>query len=235
TRKARKPQTIPPGGGIGSCMTAARIETINPSTLETIGSVADMDDAEVRQAVQRARSAFRVWGRLDFHERREQLLRVRDRMLDRMDDVVDRICDETGKLRNEAVFTEVFVTADLIEFYARHGEKMLRSQRVPTGIFAMTKRAYKVYEPLGVVGVISPWNYPFSLTMTPVVTALFAGNTVVLKPSEVTPLVGVLVAELFRTGCSYADVVQTVTGGAETGGHLVGAGVQKVCFTGSVA
>jgi acyl-CoA reductase-like NAD-dependent aldehyde dehydrogenase len=216
-------------------MTAARIETINPSTLETIGSVADMDAAEVRQAVQRARSAFRVWGRLDFHERREQLLRVRDLMLDRMDDVVDRICAETGKLRNEAVFTEVFVTADLIEFYARHGEKMLRSQRVPTGIFAMTKRAYKVYEPLGVVGVISPWNYPFSLTMTPVVTALFAGNTVVLKPSEVTPLVGVLVGELFDEAAEYAGIVDVVTGGGTTGSHLVGAGVQKVCFTGSVA
>src|SRR5437588_588880 len=216
-------------------MTAARIETINPSTLETIGSVADMDDAEVRQAVQRARSAFRVWGRLDFHERREQLLRVRDRMLDRMDDVVYGIRDGTGKLRNEAVFTEVFVSADLIEFYARHGEKMLRSQRVPTGIFAFTKRAYKVYEPLGVVGVISPWNYPFSLTMTPVVTALFAGNTVVLKPSEVTPLVGVLVGELFAEASEYAGIVDVVTGGGTTGSHLVGAGVQKVCFTGSVA
>src|SRR2546426_1305029 len=112
---------------------------------------------------------------------------------------------------------------------------MLRSQRVPTGIFALTKRAYKVYEPLGVVAVISPWNYPFSLTMTPVVTALFAGNTVVLKPSEVTPLVGVLIGELFAHACDYADVVQIVTGGGATGGRLVGAGVQKVCFTGSVA
>jgi len=216
-------------------MTPARIETINPSTLQTIGSVPDMDEAQVRQAVQRARAAFRIWGRLDFGERREQLLQVRDHMLDRIDAVVDQICAETGKLRNEAVFTEVFVTADLIEFYARHGKAMLRSRRVPAGIFTATKRAYKVYEPLGVVGVISPWNYPFSLTMTPVVTALFAGNTVVLKPSEVTPLVGVLVGELFAHGSQYGDVVEVVTGGGATGSHLVGAGVQKVCFTGSVA
>ena len=214
---------------------SGQIETINPTTGRTIGTVPDMEESQVRQAVQRARNAFRTWGRLDYGERREQLLRVRDLLLDRTDEVVDRVCEETGKTRFESVFTEVFVTADLFEFYAKHGEKALRPQRVPAGPLGLAKRAYKVYEPLGVVAVISPWNYPFSLTMTPVVTALFAGNTVVLKPSEVTPLVGVLVGELFRDGCRYADVVQTVTGGGATGNHLVGAGVQKVCFTGSVA
>ncbi|HEV3352910.1 MAG TPA: aldehyde dehydrogenase family protein [Acidimicrobiales bacterium] len=213
----------------------ATIETINPTTGQSIGSVPDMEDAQVRQAVQRARAAYRIWGRLDFGERREQLLRVRDRMLDRADDIVARICEETGKTPFEALFTELFITADLIDFYARHGEKALRPQRVNTGPLRLTKRSYKVYEPLGVVAVISPWNYPFSLTMSPVISALFAGNTVVLKPSEVTPLVGVLVGELFDKGCDYADVVQVVTGGGAAGSALVGAGVQKVCFTGSVA
>src|SRR3982750_4046180 len=206
----------------------ATIETINPTTGQSIGSVPDMEDAQVRQAVQRARAAYRIWGRLDFGERREQLLRVRDLMLDRADDVVARVCDETGKTPFEAMFTELFVTADLIDFYARHGEKALRPQRVASGPLRLTKRSYKVYEPLGVVAVISPWNYPFSLTMTPVVTALFAGNTVVLKPSEVTPLVGLLVGELFREGTQYPEIVQVVTGAGATGGHLVGAGVQKV-------
>src|SRR5438132_12308874 len=204
----------------------ATIETINPTTGKSIGSVPDMEDAQVRQAVQRARAASRIWGRLEFGERREQLLRVRDLMLDRTDEVVDRVCEETGKTRFESVFTEVFVTADLIDFYARHGEKALRPQRVPAGPLALTKRAYKVYEPMGVVAVISPWNYPFGLTMTPVVTALFAGNTVVLKPSDVTPLVGVLVAELFRDGCHYPAGVQTVTGGGAAGNALVGSGIQ---------
>src|SRR5438270_7767019 len=213
----------------------ATIETINPTTGQSIGSVPDMEDVEVRQAVQRARAAFRIWGRLEYDERREQLLRVRDLMLDRADDVVARICAETGKTAFEAMFTELFITADLIDFYARHGEKALRPKRVAAGPLRLTKRSYKVYEPLGVVAVISPWNYPFSLTMTPVVTALFAGNTVVLKPSEVTPLVGVLVGELFDEASEYAGIVDVVTGGGATGSHLVGAGVQKVCFTGSVA
>src|SRR3954469_19283855 len=213
----------------------ATIETINPTTGQSIGSVPDMEDAQVRQAVQRARAAYRIWGRLEFSERREQLLRVRDLMLDRADDIVSRVCEETGKTPFEAMFTELFITADLIDFYARHGEKALRPQRVATGPLRFTKRSYKVYEPLGVVAVISPWNYPFSLTMTNVVSALFAGNTVVLKPSEVTPLVGVLVGELFAKGCDYADVVQVVTGGGAAGSALIGAGVEKVCFTGSVA
>src|SRR3954469_25015899 len=179
----------------------ATIETINPSTGESLGHVPDMEEAQVRQAVQRARAAARIWGRLDFAARRGQLLGVRDRLLDRADETVARICDETGKTPFEAMFTELFVTADLIDFYARHGEKALRPERVAAGPLRLTKRSYKVYEPLGVVAVISPWNYPFSLTMSPVISALFAGNTVVLKPSEVTPLVGVLVGELFRDGC----------------------------------
>ena len=214
---------------------STRIETLNPATGRPIGSVPDMDEAEVREAVQRARAAFRVWGRLDFGERREQLLRVRDHLLDRTDEIVDRICAETGKTRVDAAFSEVFTTADVTDFYARHGERILRSQRVPAGPLRLTKRAYKVYEPLGVVGVISPWNYPLGLTMTSVVTALFAGNTVVLKPSEVTPLVGLLVGELFADAAQYQDIVQVVTGGGPTGSYLIGAGVQKVCFTGSVA
>src|SRR3954449_8354856 len=191
----------------------ATIETINPTTGQSIGSVPDMEDAQVRQAVQRARAAFRIWGRLDFGERREQLLRVRDLLLDRADDVVARVCEETGKTPFEAMFTELFVTADLIDFYARHGEKALAPQRVATGPLRLTKRSYKVYEPLGVVAVISPWNYPFSITMTPVVTALFAGNTVVLKPSEGPVLGDVVVVDLFQQGCRYADLVEVVTGG----------------------
>jgi acyl-CoA reductase-like NAD-dependent aldehyde dehydrogenase len=216
-------------------VTDTPLEALNPVTLEVIGTVPDMDEAQVRQAVQRARAAFRTWSQLDFAERREQMLAVRDHMLDRLDDVVARVCEETGKTRFEAVVSEVLISSELIGYYARHGEKVLADSRVSAGILGPLKRAWTVYEPLGVVGVISPWNYPFTLTMTPVVTALFAGNTVVLKPSEITPLVGVLVGKIFSEGCDHPDVVQVVTGAASTGEHLVRSGLQKICFTGSVA
>jgi acyl-CoA reductase-like NAD-dependent aldehyde dehydrogenase len=216
-------------------MPDGQLTTINPATLEVLGTVPEHGEAEVRQAVQRARAAFRAWSTRSFAERREDMLAVRDHLLDRADDVVNAITAETGKTRFDALMIEVLVTADLIGHYARHGERILRPERVSAGTFAPLKRGRIEYEPLGVVAVISPWNYPFALTMTPVVTALFAGNTVVLKPSEVTPLVGVLVGELFANGASQPDLVQVVTGGGATGNHLVRAGVQKVCFTGSVA
>ncbi len=158
---------------------------------------------------------------------------MRDLLLDRLEDVVDVITAETGKLSAEAVFTEVMTACETIQYYARHGERALRPQKVSPGLMSH-KQAVRTYEPLGVVGVISPWNYPFILAMTPIITALFAGNSVVLKPSEVTPLVGRVIGDLFADVGGHPDLVQVVTGGGATGEALVRAGVQKICFTGSV-
>lgn len=210
------------------------VESYNPATGELVGTVPDMDAAQVRQAVQRARSASREWAGLSVEERVEHLERVGQAIVERIDDVVDLICAETGKTRNEAIFAEVTVTLETIRHYAKHAAKVLGPRRVTTGAFK-TKKALKSYEPYGVVGVISPWNYPFALTMAPVLTALAAGNTVVLKPSEVTPLVCVAVGDLFADTGPYSEIVQVVTGRGETGNALVTGGVGKVAFTGSVA
>lgn len=209
-----------------------RIEDLDPRTNTPIGSVPDQGPDEVRQAVHRARRAFTGWGGLSYAERAEHILRVRDLLLDRIDAVVDTIVTETGKLAGEAVVNEVLVACEAIDHDARHGHRALRPQRVSSGLLAH-KRSVRHYEPLGVVGVISPWNYPFILAMTPVVTALFAGNAVVLKPSEVTPLTGLAIRDLFRDVGGHPDLVQVVTGGGATGEALVRAGVQKICFTGS--
>lgn len=210
------------------------INTVDPRTGTITGSVPDQGPDEVRAAVARARAAFDAWGRLSFYERTLHLLAVRDLMLDRAEHLVDVICAETGKLPAEAVLTELLVTCELIEFYGKRGAKALRPERVSSGTM-VHKRSLRWYEPMGVVGVISPWNYPFTLTMAPTITALFAGNTVVLKPSEITPLVGLEVGKLFADVGAHPDLVQVVTGGGRTGDALVRAGVQKVCFTGSVA
>lgn len=209
------------------------IESINPATGEVIGTVPEMGEGEVREAVQRARRAFEFWSSLPFERRAEHILAVCDLMIDRSRDIARSISKETGKPLGDAYITELFTTADLIHFYARKGKKILRPRQVSTGLF-LNKKAYKIYQPLGVVAVISPWNYPFSLTMGPVVSALFAGNTVVLKPSEFTPFVGKLVGELFDGVGAHSGIVQVVTGGGRTGEALVRAGVQKVVFTGSV-
>jgi acyl-CoA reductase-like NAD-dependent aldehyde dehydrogenase len=214
-------------------VTAPRvIECTDPRTGRSLGTVPDMGALDVAAALERARRAYEIWGVVPFADRREHILAVRDVMLDRLDEIVDTITSETGKLGAEAVFTEVMTACETIAYYARHGERALRPQRVTTGLMGH-KRAERRYEPLGVVGVISPWNYPFILAMTPIVTAALAGNTVVLKPSEVTPLVGVLIGDLFASVGDHPDLVQVVTGAGAAGEALVRSGVQKICFTGS--
>jgi acyl-CoA reductase-like NAD-dependent aldehyde dehydrogenase len=209
------------------------IESHSPVTGKSLGLVPEMDAEEVAVAIARARDAARSWSQLSIEERCQQLRRARDAMLENADDLVDLICAETGKTRVEAWTSELLVTAELIEYYLKHAGRILAARRVGSGTLK-TKRAWKRYSPLGVIGVISPWNYPFSLTMTPVVTALFAGNAVVLKPSEVTPLVGCAASRTFEA-TDHPDIVQVVTGGASTGQALVSGDVDKISFTGSVS
>jgi acyl-CoA reductase-like NAD-dependent aldehyde dehydrogenase len=209
-------------------------ETRDPRTGDVIAEVPEHSAEEVRAAVERARAAFAGWSVLPWDQRLDHVLKVRDLLLDRAAEIVEIICKETGKLEGEAVLAELTATCELIEFYRKHGAKALRPARVPTGVMMPHKKAWRVYEPMGVVGVISPWNYPFTLAMGPTVTAVLAGNAVVLKPSEVTPLVGLEVGRLFAEAGEYPDLVQVVTGRGPTGDALVRAGVQKVAFTGSV-
>ncbi len=208
------------------------IETFDPRTGALLAVVPDQSATEVRAAVARARTAFGSWSTLTFRERTGYLMTVRDRLLDRAEELVEIICAETGKQRAEAVTTELMAVCETMDWYARHGERSLRPRQVAPGTMAH-KTAWKRYEPLGVIGVISPWNYPFTLSMTPLVTALFAGNAAVLKPSEVTPTVGLAIGELFDDD-TWGDLVQVVTGGGATGEAVVRGGVDKVVFTGSV-
>lgn len=213
---------------------ATSFETSDPRTGEVTAEVPEHDAEDVQAAVERARVAFAAWSPLPYEQRLDHVLGVRDLLLDRADEIVDVICRETGKLETEAVLAELMATCELIEFYKRHGAKALRAERVPTGSMLPHKKAWRIFEPLGVVGVISPWNYPLTLALTPTLTAVLAGNAVVLKPSEVTPLVGLEVGRLFAEVGDHPDLVQVVTGRGQTGDALVRSGVQKVAFTGSV-
>ncbi|MHB8670705.1 MAG: aldehyde dehydrogenase family protein [Acidimicrobiales bacterium] len=214
-------------------MTGAVIETFDPRTMRPTGHVADEGPAGVAAARDRALEAFGAWSGLHFAQRAAHLLDVRDLLADRVEDLVEVICAETGKLAAEAVITELIATCETIGYYARHGARALAPRRVPSGLMRH-KRATRVWEPMGVVGVIAPWNYPFTLAMTPTLSALLAGNTVVLKPSEVTPRVGLAIGALFAEVGAHPGIVQVVTGGPATGEALVRSGVAKVAFTGSV-
>lgn len=212
--------------------TGPRIESHNPATGEVIGSVPVMGEAEVREHVQRARKAQEGWAALGHRERARQLLRVQDWLAANGRMVAERLSTETGKPRFDSLLHEVTATCELIKTLAREAPKVLAPARVSSGLL-VTKKAWKVYEPHGVIGVISPWNFPLTLSMSATLSALFAGNSVVLKPSEVTPLVGDIVAEAFDAAEVHPDVVQVVSGDGSTGAALVRAGVDKIAFTGS--
>lgn len=187
----------------------------------------------VRAAVERARSAQRKWGALSPRERARRMKGFRKAMIRRMDEITATIRAETGKPEMEAMGHEVLILAGLLKSYERRAPKVLRPRRVGAGIL-LNKSGTKLYEPFGVVGVISPWNFPFSLPGIPVVSALFAGNAVVLKPSEVTPRSGELLGELAREALpDFPGLVEVVQGRGDVGAALVKAGVDKIAFIGS--
>ncbi len=161
---------------------------------------------------------------------------ARDVILADMDDIAKLISDESGKPIAEALSMEIAPVLDLMQWVARGAEKMLRPRKIGIGLYGMLgRRSQIVYHPLGVVGIIPAWNYPFSIPLGEAAMALMAGNTVVIKPSELTPFVGLKIGEIFEKAGFPGDCVQVVTGDGTTGAALVEAAPDKVMFTGSVA
>jgi len=191
--------------------------------------------SEVAAAVARARMAQGAWAALSPRARARRLVALRRVLVERLDDIVEVVQAETGKPRLEGLAHEVLIVANLLRTYERRAPALLAPRRVGSGLL-VTKSGTKFYEPYGVIGVISPWNFPFSLPAIPTVSALFAGNAVVLKPSEVTPRSGALLGELVRQALpEFPDLVQVVEGAGEVGAALVRAPVDKLVFIGSEA
>lgn len=191
------------------------------------------DAAAVADAVGRARAAQETWGAMDVRVRARRLRALGRVLGDRGEEIAGRVREETGKPRSEAL-AEVAVSADLVQHYARTAPRVLARRRVSRG-WLLGKWAWVDREPWGVVGAITAWNYPFILAMDCVSAALFAGNAVVVKPSELTSWTALLLPELATDAGLPDDLVSVVVGGGETGTALVHAGVDRVVFTGSTA
>ncbi len=210
-----------------------RLEVFNPATLERSGEIEMATPEDVRAAVERAREAYEKWRTLSFRERGRYLLALREVVIERMDEIIDTICRDTGKPRVEALFMELVGACDSLTFYAKKAERLLRDEKKSLHLMK-NKRLVISYRPMGVVGIITPWNFPFSLSLNPSVQALMAGNTVVLKPSEVTPFVGIQLGTLFEEAGFPEGTFQVLTGDGSTGAALLEAGCDKISFTGSV-
>lgn len=209
----------------------AQVDSTDPRDGRVVGSVPVHDAADVAAAVDRARANQAGWGSRPVDERARHLRRIRTRVAARSKELADVIAAETGKPDFDAM-AEVLSCAVLFTHVARRAPKVLSPERV-SAFPLYIKRAEIRSVPFGVVGVISPWNYPAFVPVQALSSALAAGNTAVLKPSELTPLTGVLLAEIINE--AGMPLVEVVTGDGRTGAALSTSAVDKIAFTGSPA
>jgi acyl-CoA reductase-like NAD-dependent aldehyde dehydrogenase len=214
----------------------SRIASVNPATGEVLGELDSAGPVEVRAAVARARTAQPGWNACGIRSRVEVLRRFQQILLARKSDIARRITLEAGKPVVEALLTEVLVVLDAARFLIDNAFAILRDEKLPHGNLAMkTKAGLVLREPYGLIGIISPWNYPFSIPATEAMAALVAGNAILLKPSELTPLIALELQSLLRAAGVPDDIFQVLPGEGETGAALVKSEIDKLVFTGSAA
>ncbi|CAB4675168.1 unannotated protein [freshwater metagenome] len=206
--------------------------SLNPVNDEVVGTYALWSKSEVNNAVAHARSATSSWQALGFAGRKNVLLAWSALIINRVNEIAELISRETGKPVSDARL-EVSMAVSHIGWAARHAEDVMRTSYRRPGLLMANMSATVERAPLGVVGVIGPWNYPIFTPVGSIAYALAAGNTVVFKPSEYTPGVGTWLEESFNEVAPFADIFTTITGLGETGGALCASGVDKLSFTGS--
>jgi acyl-CoA reductase-like NAD-dependent aldehyde dehydrogenase len=216
-----------------STRSATTFDSLDPRSGAVVASHPVASEADVQAAVARARNAAGWWGALSFTERKRLLTAWKSLVTNRVGELAAIMQAETGKPHGDAML-ECALAIDHLAWAAGHAEKVLKRRKVPSGLVMANQKATVEFQPLGVIGVIGPWNYPVFTPMGSIAYALAAGNAVVFKPSEYTPGVGVWLAETFAEVIDQ-PVFQVVTGQGETGAALCRAGVNKVAFTGSTA
>lgn len=212
----------------------ATFDSLDPRTGDVVGTYPIHSAADVEAAVARARASAAWWAGLGFEGRKEVLDQWRGVLARRLAQLVEVVHRETGKPHGDAQL-EAALAIDHLAWAASHAGKVLGRKRVSAGLMLANQAASVEYLPLGVVGVIGPWNYPVFTPMGSIAYALAAGNTVVFKPSEYTPGVGTWLADSLREVASHHDLLQVVTGFGDTGAALCRAEVDKLAFTGSTA
>jgi len=211
---------------------ASRLVIRNPATLETAGEVDVCSDAELRDAVARCREAQQHWALLTAKQRGRMLKRFRDGLLDARDEIAHTVASETGKPLAEVYSGELMYTCDVIGYWAGNAGRLLADRRHRPHLLK-SKIPYTTYKPRGVIGMITPWNFPFLLSIGEAIPALMAGNGVVIKPSSTTPLCALLGTRIAEQSGLPEGLLATVTGPGRVGWELIDH-VDMVSFTGSV-
>jgi acyl-CoA reductase-like NAD-dependent aldehyde dehydrogenase len=217
----------------GAAHAGAEIPVENPATGQIAGTVPDLDAATVAEMARRARAAQPGWEAYGFEGRAQVLRRAQKWLMDNAERVIETIVSETGKTYEDAEFAEIAYAANAFGFWAANAPKFLGDEKVRSSqLMVKGKKLILRYRPLGLVGVIGPWNYPLTNSFGDCIPALAAGNSVILKPSEVTPLTSLLMAEGMREAGIPENVFQVATGRGATGAALI-EHVDMIMFTGS--
>jgi succinate-semialdehyde dehydrogenase/glutarate-semialdehyde dehydrogenase len=214
----------------------AQFAVHNPATQEIIGTLPNMAVSQIAVAVANAGAAQKSWAAVPVRDRLRILKRFGQLLCDQKDRVAAVISREAGKPEAEALSTEILVVLDTVKYLQDHLYGFLRPEPVPHGNPAMKlKRGTLLRQPYGVIGIISPWNYPFSVPSAETLTALATGNAVALKPSEFTPYSSLELQRLLVEAGLDRDLLQVITGDGSAGAALLNTGIHKIVFTGSVA
>jgi acyl-CoA reductase-like NAD-dependent aldehyde dehydrogenase len=213
---------------------AATIGVENPATGELITTIPVLGSDEIAEMVKRARAAQPAWEAMGFEARGRIMRRAQKWMLDNADRVIDVVVSESGKTHEDAQLADLGYTVSALGFWAKEAEKYLADERVPSwnNPVAAGKKLVIRYAPVGVAGIIGPWNYPIANSFGDCIPAMMAGNSVILKPSEVTPLSSLLMQEMMVECGLPEDVFQIATGDGSTGAALI-RHVDVIMFTGS--
>jgi acyl-CoA reductase-like NAD-dependent aldehyde dehydrogenase len=222
------------GAHINGGASSATIGVENPATGELVSTIPVLGGPQIEAMVERARAAQPAWAAAGFAERAKVMKRAQQWMLDNAERIIEVVVSETGKTYEDAQLADLGYTVTALAFWAKQSAKYLRDERLPSwnNPLAIGKKLILRYEPIGVVGVIGPWNFPIANSFGDCIPALMAGNSVILKPSEVTPLSSLLMDEMLAECGLPPNVFQIATGDGSTGAALIGH-VDCVMFTGS--
>lgn len=209
------------------------INVQNPITGKDIYSINEATDSQILEAMSKAREAEKVIANMSVEDRIKEVLKIKDWVLKNAEFILDTIIAETGKARFDALSSEVLGACNVVDTFKGIAPKALKDKKVPTPLLLMGKTSKVIYQPLGTVLVIAPWNYPFYQGIVPTILAFLAGNAVIHKPSEVTPLKPVWDKFIAESGFT-KNAFQVIYGGREVGAAAIAAKPDKVHFTGSV-
>ena len=227
--------TTPSTSGNGAGPARPELESFNPATGERLGAVPKLEPGEIQSVVDDVAEVQPFWAQLPLTDRARYMRRTAQVLIDDLDDLATLLSREQGKPKSEAYAMELVPTIDALHWIADAGPDVLAPEPVKgTPIFVKQKSHVLTYEPLGVVGVIAPWNYPWSIPFGEVAMALMAGNGVVLKPASLTPLIGERIRWAFERAGLPEGIVRTIHGGGAVGNALVESSAAKIFFTGSV-